>query len=306
MSMYTRKEHARTMRGRTWLAALLLLLLSGCGVYGAVQTTTGTKDLSPPPAPPAAAEPAQTAPVSQPADDPEPKQADQTPVKPPEDQSPAKAPEAAEPSSQAQKLNWRPAGIGLPLVADDPAGKDLKVVMLTFDDGPTPEGHTAKVLDTLKEHGAKAVFFITGNGLKNRDLVERIHREGHVLGVHTLSHANLTKLSPAEMRKEIEPIVGLIHEVTGSRPTLFRPPYGAYNDQVLAVLKEYDLELVNWTNSAKDWEHREPQKVSDEVLGQLHRGAVILMHDIKAHTADALPEILKRIRAEGYEFVVMK
>lgn len=293
------------MRGRAGLAALLVLLLSGCGVYGAVKSTEEIRDSSPAPTPPVATEPTPTAPVPHPAPDPSPKPADQTPVKA-LDQSPAKAPETAEPPSPAQKLTWRPAGIGLPLVTDDPAGKDLKVVMLTFDDGPTPEGHTAKVLDALKEHGARAVFFITGNGLKNRDLVERIHREGHVLGVHTLSHANLTKLSPAEMRKEIEPIVGLIHEVTGSRPTLFRPPYGAYNDQVRAVLKEYGLELVNWTNSAKDWEHREPQKVTDEVIGQLHRGAVILMHDIKAHSAEALPEILKRIRAEGYEFVVIK
>lgn len=299
------------------MALLLLLVLSGCGLNGAVRTPTETQD--PSRASPSAGQPVPAVPVSlptppqsepqkpasDPAPEPGPKPAEQGPSKEP-DKAPAKPSEGAESPSPAQKLNWRPAGIGLPLVTDDPAGKNLKVAMLTFDDGPTSAGHTAKVLDALKEHGARAVFFITGNGLKNRDLVERIHREGHVLGVHTLSHANLTKLTPAEMRKEIEPVVGLIQEVTGSRPTLFRPPYGAYNDQVLAVLKEYDLEPINWTNSAKDWEHREAQKVADEVVGQLHRGAVILMHDIKAHTAEALPDILKRIKAEGYEFIVMK
>lgn len=310
MTMHKRKEQARIMRERIGLAALFVLLLSGCGVSGAVQTSANAENPPPSRTAPAAAEPVTTVPVSSPTPSQQaPQKPDPAPATEPVIQgggAPGDTPGQAAPSSMAQAMNWRPAGIGLPLVSDHPAAKNVKVVMLSFDDGPTPAGHTAKVLDALKEHQVKAVFFITGNGLKHRDLVERIHREGHVLGVHTVSHANLTKLPATEMRKEIEPLVELIESVTGARPTLFRPPYGAYNDAVRAVLKEYGLELVNWTNSSKDWEHKEPAKVIDEVIQQLHRGAVVLLHDIKPHTAEALPEMLKRIRAEGYEFVVMK
>ena len=94
--------------------------------------------------------------------------------------------------------------------------------------------------------------------------------------------------------------------MAGSKPKYFRPPYGAYNKDVLSVVGEYGMEVVNWTNGSLDWEYSDPEKVTGEVMKQLHRGAVILMHDTKAHTAEALPNIIRKIRAEGYEFVVLK
>lgn len=203
-------------------------------------------------------------------------------------------------------IRWYPRGIGLPLISDDPAAKGKKVAMLTFDDGPNPNGSTEQILDILKANDVRAIFFITGNGLKNPTLVERIHREGHLLGPHTVTHANLTKLSVAEMRTEIDPLVELIKQVTGEQPKYFRPPYGMYNKELLGLLEEYGMQLVNWTDGSMDWEYNEPDKIVDEVMKQLYNGAVVLMHDTKQQTVEALPEVIRKVREAGYEFVVLQ
>jgi len=220
---------------------------------------------------------------------------------------PAPAPAPIEP-----KGHWYPRDVGLPLTIDDPSIKEKKVVMLTFDDGPSPSGSTARILDNLKEQNVKAMFFVTGAAFKHRDLVERMHREGHVVNPHTMTHPNLTKLTPGEVRKEIEPLIGLIESVTGAKPKYLRPPYGAYNKDVQAVAKDLGMDLMNWTNGSLDWQgldsagSKDPKVIVADVLKQLHPGAIVLMHDTKRHTADALPELIRRIRAEGYGFVVSR
>jgi len=208
-------------------------------------------------------------------------------------------------------ITWYARGIGLPLTSDDPAAAGKKVVLLSFDDGPTDEGHTASVLDTLKEQNVRAMFFITGYGARHMDLVERIHREGHVLALHTMSHPNMRFLSAEQMRQEIAPLYELVEKVTGEKPRYFRPPFGAYNQTLLDVLTEYNLELLNWTNGSLDWEgtvngYKEPNLVVEDVMRQMHHGAVVLFHDTLRHTAEALPEIISRIKADGYEFVVVE
>lgn len=208
-------------------------------------------------------------------------------------------------------IKWYPRGIGLPLTSDDPAAKGKKVVLLTFDDGPSDTGSTVSILETLAAENVKAMFFITGYGAKHRDLVERIHKEGHVLGPHTVTHANLSKLSPAGIKEELGPVVKVIEEVTGQTPKWLRPPYGAYNQSVIDVAKQdYGMEVLTWTNGSLDWEgtkngYKDPKTVIKDTMGQLHPGAVVLMHDTLKHTAEALPELIKEIRAAGYEFVVL-
>ena len=208
-------------------------------------------------------------------------------------------------------IKWYPRGIGLPLTSDDPAAKGKKVVMLTFDDGPTDSGSTVQILETLAAENVKAMFFITGYGAKNRDLVERIYKEGHVLGPHTQTHANLRELPPAGVKAELDPVVKVIEEVSGQKPKWLRPPYGAYNQSVIDIAKnDYGMEVLTWTNGSLDWEgtkngYKDPKTVIKDTMDQLHPGAVVLMHDTHKHTAEALPELIKAIRAEGYEFVVL-
>lgn len=208
------------------------------------------------------------------------------------------------------EIKWYPRGIGHPLVSQDERARDKKVVMLTFDDGPTAHV-TGRILDVLQQEQIRAVFFVTGYGAKNRDLLERIYREGHLIGTHTRNHDLLIELSREEMIAAIEPVNEMVLEVTGQRPQYFRPPHGAYNDLVLDVMADLKLELINWSNGSLDWEdvdahgHKDPALIVADVIRQLHPGAVILFHDTHTHTAEALPEIIRQIRAAGYEFVVL-
>ena len=215
---------------------------------------------------------------------------------------------AATPVSPQPAIKWYPKGIGLPLVSDDPAAQGKKVVMLTFDDGPSNTGSTAQILDELAEANVKAMFCITGYGAKHKELVEREFREGHVLIPHTVTHADLATLSEPELREEIGPVYKIIEEVTGEKPKWLRPPFGSYNQKVIDLAKnEYGMQILNWTDGSLDWEggKKDPQVIIDEVMKQLYPGGVVLMHDTLQHTADALPGLIKAIRAEGYEFVVL-
>ncbi|MDB4894030.1 MAG: polysaccharide deacetylase [Firmicutes bacterium] len=236
-----------------------------------------------------------------------------TPV-PPAATSPTPIPTPAPtpaPVESTPAIKWHPTDIGMPLVSDDPAAKGKKVVMLTFDDGPSPTGTTAKILDILKENNVKAMFFVTGYGAKNRDLLEREFKEGHTIGTHTQTHAYLPDLTVAQMRAEIEPVIKTVTELTGTRPKYFRPPNGAYNAALRGLLKEEGQQLINWSDGSLDWDklkdgYKDPKLVVDQVMNYIHPGAVVLMHDTHQHTVEALPELIKQIRAAGYEFVVMQ
>lgn len=213
-----------------------------------------------------------------------------TPSAPAADTTPAPAEKPPEkPVETKPTVQWLPSGIGYPLVPSDPAAAEQKVAMLTFDDGPTDI--TPAVLDALAKEKVKAVFFITGYSAdKHPELLKRIHDEGHVLAIHSETHANLSQIAPEEIRGEIEPLAKRIAAVTGQPPKYIRPPYGAYNDAVLQVTKEMGLQVINWSNGSLDWEgvvngYKDPKKVVADVMSQLHKGAVVLMHDTNKHTA---------------------
>lgn len=272
---------------RLWmiLAFVTFTTVSGCGVYAYLPTMDSQQLGAPKVDAPVVDQPVLVEPV--------------IPAKPP-----------AEPEPSLPPIVWHPRGIGLPLASEDPRAEGLRVAMLTFDDGPD-EHHTAEVLDVLKEKQVRAIFFVTGYGVKHKHLLYRIHAEGHILAVHGMTHANLSRLPVDKIREEMAPLVTMITEVTGEAPKYFRPPFGAYNADVRAVAEELGLLLVNWTNGSLDWVgvdangYKDPNVVVNDVMGQLHRGAVILMHDTKRHTVEALPIIIDKIRAEQYEFVTL-
>jgi delta-lactam-biosynthetic de-N-acetylase len=212
-------------------------------------------------------------------------------------------------SNPIRAARWYPRDIGYPLTTDDEQAKGAKVVMLTFDDGPTKDV-TPKILDILKENDVPAVFFVTGYGAKNEDVLKRIHAEGHVIGTHTMNHDNLREMTEEQARREIVGVNQMVERILGFKPRLFRPPFGAYNDTVLKILREEHMEIVNWSDGSKDWEgvvngRKDPARIVQDVMDQLHPGAIILFHDTHMHTAEALPEIIKQLRTKGYEFVVM-
>ncbi|MCG7346072.1 polysaccharide deacetylase family protein [Sporosarcina sp. ACRSL] len=178
-----------------------------------------------------------------------------------------------------------------------------KKVALTFDDGPDPKV-TRQILKTLQKHEAKATFFMLGSRVEYYpDIVNELKEAGHELGNHTWTHADLTKLGPDRITKEINKTSAIIEEVTGQKVEAFRPPYGAVNDKVESTI---GLPFVLWDVDTLDWKYRDPARILRVVKEKVKDGSIILMHDIHQSTADGLDDVLTYLKNEGYDFVTVR
>jgi len=191
----------------------------------------------------------------------------------------------------------------------------LKYVAITFDDGPDPV-YTPEILDILKEKDVRATFFLVGKNVRSYpEIARRIVEEGHSIGNHTHTHKSLIPLSAKNTYKEIKDAEAAIEEATGVRPTLFRPPRGVYSSYARKFLKEEGYTLVLWDLSTVDWAELAPNKIVANVINKVRPGSIILLHDSgdlityrggnRNSTVKALPEIIDRLRAQGYEFVTI-
>lgn len=188
-------------------------------------------------------------------------------------------------------------------VLNKPHGMTEKVVALTFDDGPSPYT-TPFVLDSLRKHKAKATFFVVGYMVRHREgILRRIVNEGHVIGNHSLSHKANPPKSVASW--EISKTNALIKEVIGRSPNLYRPPYGIRTAQTTLYAKGKGMPIVLWTGSSADTATKDSAKVYRNVMAAVQPGAVILLHDIQPHTAEAVPKILASLAKKGYRCVTV-
>jgi len=179
-----------------------------------------------------------------------------------------------------------------------------KCVALTFDDGPAPG--TARLLRLLKRNGARATFFVVGAQARaHPGLVARAHADGHEIGDHTEHHQRLTGLPAGRIRQELSGTRRTITKLTGARPALFRPPYGATDQRVAAQARRLGLAQILWDVDTLDWRDRNSSTVARRAVGGLHRGAIILMHDSRPTTVDAVPRILRAAKAKGYTLVTV-
>lgn len=177
-----------------------------------------------------------------------------------------------------------------------------KVVALTFDDGPSPET-TRLILDTLKKYNAKATFFMLGSRVSfYPEIVKEMKEAGHELGNHTWNHPDLTKATPEKIALEINNTSNAIEEASGSKPTVFRPPYGAVNNSVRA---QTTMPIVLWDVDTLDWKYRDADHLLNHVKKHVKNGSTILMHDIHMSTAQGLDAVLAFLQEEGYTFVTV-
>ncbi len=179
-----------------------------------------------------------------------------------------------------------------------------KCIALTFDDGPVPG--TAKLLDTLKANKAKATFFVLGSQVAtNADILKREVAEGNEVGNHTYTHAKLAGASMSKVEEEIAKTQDAIKLVLGISPVLFRPTYGATDKQLDAVAKQDKLAQILWTVDTDDWRDHNSALIEKRVLKGAKPGHIILMHDVRPTTVAAIPNILKKLGAQGYKFVTV-
>ncbi len=178
-----------------------------------------------------------------------------------------------------------------------------KVIALTFDDGPKA-GVTDVILDALKDYGAKATFFALGTSSEaNPATLKRIAEEGHEIGNHSWDHPKLTSESSSAIAEQIDKTKTLIEQITGTAPTLFRPPYGLFDERITSYVgKEH---LILWDIDTLDWKYRNADMVVPATVDSVKEGSIILMHDIYPSSAEAAVDIIRKLSQQGYEFVTV-
>ena len=180
--------------------------------------------------------------------------------------------------------------------------KEKPSIAITFDDGPSSR-YTGRLLDGLKERSVKASFFLIGeNAEENPVLVERIYKEGHLIGNHTYSHVQMTHLSEEAAVKEIEKTDQVISAITGEHVAYMRPPFGAWQREL-----EVRMEVlpVLWSVDPLDWTTENVDEIVSKVVTEVEEGDIILLHDCYASSVEAALRIVDILQKEGYEFVTV-
>lgn len=180
--------------------------------------------------------------------------------------------------------------------------KEKPSIAITFDDGPSSR-YTGRLLDGLKERSVKASFFLIGeNAEENPVLVERIYKEGHLIGNHTYSHVQMTHLSEEAAVREIEKTDQVISAITGEHVAYMRPPFGAWQREL-----EVRMEVlpVLWSVDPLDWTTENVDEIVSKVVTEVEEGDIILLHDCYASSVEAALRIVDILQKEGYEFVTV-
>jgi peptidoglycan-N-acetylmuramic acid deacetylase len=181
-----------------------------------------------------------------------------------------------------------------------------KFLYLTFDNG-YENGYTAKILDILKKEKVPATFFVTGHYLKSApELVKRMVNEGHIVGNHSWSHPDLTRVSDEKLRAELEKVRAETEILTGQKNMAYlRPPRGIFSERTMALAKEAGYTHVFWSLAFVDWytdQQKGGQYAYDNIMRQAHPGSIMLLHTVSKDNADALEKVLQDLKKKGYEF----
>ena len=178
-------------------------------------------------------------------------------------------------------------------------------VALSFDAAWGNED-TAQIMDILAKHQGKVTFFMTGSWVeKYPEDVKYIASQGHDLGNHSQNHKNMSQLSAEEIRRELAQVHDQVKALTGQEMTLFRPPYGDYDDQVVTVSRDMGYYPVQWDVDSLDWKDYGADSIVRTILDHKHlgNGSIILMHNGAKYTPAALDAVITGLKDAGYELV---
>ena len=176
------------------------------------------------------------------------------------------------------------------------------VIAVTFD-ASWGADNTPKLLDILDEYNAKCTFFLVGIWVdKYPEMVKAIVERGHEIGNHSATHPHMSQISEAKNLEELRIMSDKVENLTGVRPTLFRPPYGDYNNKVIRTARGAGYEAVQWSVDSLDWKNISPQDMIRRA-GKVGRGDIILFHNDSQYLLDALPTLLQSYQDQGLQMV---
>lgn len=187
----------------------------------------------------------------------------------------------------------------LPIYAVDTPEKK---VALTFDAAWGNED-TQMLIDILGKYNIKATFFVVGEWVdKYPESVKALSDAGHMIQNHSATHPHMPALSRDGMLQEITGCNQKIEALTGQKPTLFRPPYGDYNNTLIEVLKSQNMYCIQWDVDSLDWKDYSADAIQERVVAKTKEGSIILFHNAAKNTPAALPGIIEALLANGYSF----
>ena len=184
------------------------------------------------------------------------------------------------------------------------ANTKKKQISITFDDGPHPE-LTPAIMDILKQHDIKAVFFIKGrDAAENTDILKRMDEEGHIIANHSWSHSHWFDFFPfLRVKQELDNTNLVINNITGKTPLLFRPPYGVTNPPLGKAVKMLKMITIGWSIRSMDTLKRDPGKIVDRIKQRIAPGKIVLLHDNQPQAEEILGRIIDAIKEKGYKIV---
>ena len=181
--------------------------------------------------------------------------------------------------------------------------RDDKLVSISFDAAWGNED-TQRLIDILDGYGVRTTFFVVGDWVdRYPESVQALHEAGHEVMNHSSSHAHFSALSSGEITRDISACSKKIEEITGVSPTLFRCPYGEYDDHVIQAVRSLGMTAVQWDVDSLDWKGISAQEIQRRVLDRVQPGSIVLFHNAAENTPDALPGILEALLADGYRIV---
>jgi polysaccharide deacetylase family sporulation protein PdaB len=164
--------------------------------------------------------------------------------------------------------------------------------------------YTDKLLEIMAQNDVRCTFFAVQFWVERYpEYVEKITKAGHEMGTHSRTHSYMSKQSEAEIRDELSTSSAAIEKITGKKVTLFRPPYGDYDDLLIDTAQNMGLYTIQWDVDSLDWKNLSGTEIAMRIINSTKNGSIILCHNNGLHTAEALPLIFSTLKNRGYQFV---
>ena len=181
--------------------------------------------------------------------------------------------------------------------------RDDKCISLSFDAAWGNED-TQDLIDILSRYGVNATFFVVGDWAeKYPDSVKALAEAGNEVMNHSSDHAHFSALSTEQIVSDISACNEKVASITGVNPSLFRCPYGEYDDHVIQAVESMGMTAVQWDVDSLDWKGISAGEITDRVLKNVRSGSIVLFHNAAIHTPEALPGIIEALQREGYTIV---